>query len=244
MKLIELLTESPNTKGAFKALIVMGPPGSGKSTLRSKFNLPPEIVVIDYDEYQKRAATQRGIVTTIDHDTRKQLAPGIIKGVEDDFVEAVNNTIPLLIDTVGSGERVLLKRIHMLQNVGYDVAVVAVDVDVNISLNRIQSRKEKEKRDVDTHFTQDAHSSKPFVFAKAQDAVGESNFFYLQNNSVNNERNIERSKTFVNNFFNSELKNSKGIKLKQQMIQRGLDTISPELIPAYDFMRFLAASVY
>jgi predicted ABC-type ATPase len=243
MKLLELLTESPNSQGAFKALIIMGPPGSGKSTLRSKFNLPAEIVVIDYDEYQKRAATQQGI-EKIDVDTRKQLSKGVMKGVEDDFVEAVNNTLPLLIDTVGSSEHGLLKRIHSLQNVGYDVAIVAVDVDVNVSLNRIQQRAEQEKRDVDPHFTHDAHSGKPFVFAKAQDAVGEGNFIYLQNNSANNERNVEKSKVFVNKLFSSPIQNPKGVKLKQQMIQRNIDTISPDLIPTYEFMRFLAASIY
>ena len=242
MKLHEIiLTEAPTTKGAFKALFIVGPPGSGKSSIRKAINLPPETKFIDYDFHQGRQAKQFGYSERNVEDQTKMNKS--VKGfIEDDVVDSINHCNPLLIDTVGNNETTMLRRIQTLQRVGYDVSVIVVDVSEQTSLDRAKSREEIEGRHVPVDYIKDVHANKAFAYGRIQSAIPDT--VIVNNDSSNSHVALKEAAKIADAFYNSPIQNTNGKKLQQEMKNSKFETIAPSIIPVVDFFRILAASWY
>jgi predicted ABC-type ATPase len=242
MKLNEfILLETPGEKGAFKALFIVGAPGSGKSSIRNAINLPDDTLFIDYDKHYKKQATQRQLSQS-DPKDHKKMDRAIKLFVMDDVIDGINHVNPILADTVGSNEQELLRRITTIQRVGYDVAVMIVKVSEETSIARAQSRQEKEGRAVDTDYIKSVHADKDFVYSRIQQHV--PNTIVIDNNATDNKEALLSAKAFAEKFYNGPIRNSKGQKLNQEMVANGHETISPDLIPVADFHQILSSAWY
>lgn len=241
MKLNDIvLIEAPESQGAFKALFIIGPPGSGKSSVRRSINLPSDTQFIDYDHHQTRQAKQHGFDET-NPTHQQQMNKSVRRFIEDDVISGINNCNPLLVDTVGANEDELLRRINTLKNVGYDVAVIIVDVSEETSLSRAKSREDKEGRHVDPEYIKSVHANKHFSYGRIQSEIPEA---VIIKNDDGDSTGIRRASIVASKFFNTPILNSKGRKIQKEMIANDAKTIAPTVISIQDFFRILASSWY
>ena len=230
MKIRQLLSESPSDKGAFKALFVSGPPGAGKTSIKKYVNLPSDIVVIDAD------TTIARVTGNSNYDPKRDKS--ITMAVQDEFTDAVNDVSPLLLDTVGNNERLMMRRINTLQRIGYDVAMIWVDVEESTSHKRIKKREEETGRKVDPDFVSQVHQDKKYALPKYQTELG-ANFMYVSNET---EIDVSRIQEKTSKFFNSPVQNPKGQELLAVMKKHDFETLSPKIIDVYDLSRVLSSA--
>jgi predicted kinase len=126
-----MLNEGIHDKGLFKAVFLMGSPGSGKSVTLSKIkggDIEPRVVNVDkFTEFLDIRDTNRvyGRAKTL---TTNQLAL------------YVGAALPLFVDGTGHDVQRMKNRVRSLERLGYDVAYVFVNVSLETSLQRAAKR--------------------------------------------------------------------------------------------------------
>jgi predicted ABC-type ATPase len=147
---------------ARKAIVMAGPPGAGKSTLRRSIlgDSEADYLVIDADEFKVsllRQALQDGTYESV-------LKPPQVKTLEDQGEpffpmelaalvheessilatrlrdESIDEGRNIIIDTVLSSEPAALKLMRQLDQAGYRIEIIDVEVPYNISAARIAQR--------------------------------------------------------------------------------------------------------
>ena len=151
MSFYEFLNESINDKGLFKAVFVVGPPGSGKSYTLSKLtgNIEPRIVNTDIAlEYMSK---KLGITAssenwkTVFRDTTKRMT-------SNKLFSYLDGMLPLFIDGTSNNTSNILQRAGILESLGYDVAMIFVNTDIETAKKRAKDRAQKINREVDEEF--------------------------------------------------------------------------------------------
>lgn len=129
-----IITESIEDKGIFKAAFFGGQSGAGKSYVLKKITsgqIEPRIVNVDtwiehlHAEYD-----------TPEHNKSKILTMS-------QLYLYVNSCLPLFIDSTSTNQLQVIKRYNILENIGYDLAMVWINVSLETSLNRVKIRNEK-----------------------------------------------------------------------------------------------------
>jgi len=135
----ELIYESINDRGLFKAVFMSGIPGSGKSSVLTKIksgSVEPRIVNVDkvteflnindiYSVYDKSKII-----------SKNQLALYL------------NSALPLFIDTTGCNINRLKNRINALEYMGYDTSMVFINTSLETALYRAKKRIRKVPQEV------------------------------------------------------------------------------------------------
>lgn len=155
-------TAAPDVEQEGRALVLAGPPGAGKGSVKNSV-LGDELskfLNIDADEFKRllldEAKADGSYDTWIVPDAVRQLesegeqffplelaslvheeSSYLAKALRDDAIQAGDNVI---IDTVLAGEAKALALRALLTEAGYDVDVVDVEVPFELSEQRIQSR--------------------------------------------------------------------------------------------------------
>lgn len=143
---ISQIVEGPNDPNIFKAVIMTGSPGSGKSTVAKKLFGNTGLKMLDVDRFWHHF-----------HD----------KGKEQDFdrnYELVNKQkqnyidgrLGLIVDGTGRDVDSLIKSKNELESIGYDTILVFVNTDLDTALKRISSRAKETGRNVDKDYTVNA----------------------------------------------------------------------------------------
>jgi predicted ABC-type ATPase len=136
---IDLLKESINDKGLFKAIFFCSIPFAGKSYVLSniKDGAYP-VKVINTDNAVEFLAKQKRIDPTTAYDI---VGPNKIKNMSKEIIfHSVNGMLPLMIDGTAVNTDNLLFRKQLLTDLGYDVAMVYIDVTKQTSLNRLRAK--------------------------------------------------------------------------------------------------------
>src|SRR4030066_241455 len=147
--LSQILNESINDKGKFKAIFLAGAPGSGKSYTSKKIidgGVQPRIV--NPDKFYEYFLFNDGGLDIDIMDTTTRL-------VKKQLFFYVDGMLPLLVDTTSSTIISTIRRKAMLESIGYDTGLCWVDTDLEIALQRNRERN----RVVDEDFLRHAHES-------------------------------------------------------------------------------------
>ena len=148
--------EEPAPQHLFKALVMTGPAGSGKSFTASKIGVPDKIEknTLNTDEFVEKLFPKFGLSLKFAHKEKDKI--GDLDGLADaqaamrqiakiktgkKAVQLVDQGQPIFIDTTGEDVAKMEKRIKVLEKIGYDVAIVQIIVPKELSRARDKGRK-------------------------------------------------------------------------------------------------------
>jgi len=222
------LAESINDKNLFKAVMMAGGPGSGKSFIvDAAFKGITNAKFINSDVPLVKILTRLGLPQHFDTSKKDQYAQQMVvrdkakKITKSQYANAINGMLPIVIDGTGKKKNEVKEQAEALRKIGYDVAMVMVDTSLDIAKERNEKRK---KRVPDAILTKS--------WKQVQDNVDHfENFFGKQNFLVvvNNERiPEEESQKFIQTMtragmklLKSKLQNPQGIKVINTLKKTG-----------------------
>ena len=116
-----------------KAIMTMGLPGAGKSTVLNKNYDMSKYVVIDPDEIKKEKADYSDSNPSVYHEWSKREAKARL-------ARAVADEQNVIVDGTGTNVEKMYKTIADLQSAGYSVTLLYVKVSLQTAIERNQSR--------------------------------------------------------------------------------------------------------
>lgn len=219
----QFIQEGINDAGIFKAIFVIGVPGAGKSYTITQLAGPitPKVITTDratefLGKKFKKAVSQGNWPQFVDSAHR------ITASTLENYLDGA---LPLFIDGTSNNLSNISNRIGILKSLGYDVGIVYVKASLKTALARAEARAKKINRHVDPSFIESVFriSDENADFLK-----GEVSFFRQINNDSDNLDDVVLNKAYkaVQSFFKGEIFNPVGRRLKQEMMDEGLKTIS------------------
>lgn len=213
-----LLNEVAITPTQFKALILAGPPASGKSTLYQIIQFPSNHAYLNTDTLRHDEAKRLGY-QEVPHDRED---PAVFGGMKDDLYKFMFNTVlhgdPIVFETVADNKISFERRVATLRAMGYDVGMIYTAIPEEEAKAREKKRREIEKRAVDHEFIEQVYKGMPIRLAEIAVYLGKDNFLYLPRTSIEYDPNhVKQIQTFTTTFFNKALQNDKGKEYKREM---------------------------
>lgn len=202
MRLRSYLSEGANDNYKFKAIIMAGGPGSGKSYHVSKIlgELDGAVRVVNIDKAHEafigRYSTKRELVDTSKRVTLEAMAQYVAAG------------LPMIIDSTSANFRLTIHRIQLLQHLGYDVGMIFVDTPREIARQRNSARQ----RVVDQEAF-DALHEKISKHASAYKRMFANTFFAHLDVEMMDDAFIKSVATKSRRFFETPVKNDIGERL-------------------------------
>ena len=221
MKLREILTESVNDKGIFKAVFLAGLPGTGKSTIIERITdgtIAPRLINTDrsYEFLLRKHGQEASNVAW-------QLLGQESKSINMEALSHyINGMLPLFIDSTSADIKSAMRRVSILESLGYDVSAIWVNTDVETAIERINQRDRK----VDPEFIQKVHSTVDANKTLYQQMF--KNFTEVDNNADNFSQMESSVYNKTNQFFNSSIQNTTGNRIYQQLT----DSTEKYLVPS------------
>lgn len=166
-ELFSQVSEGVHDPDIFKALFVIGGPGSGKSTVSKLLTANTGLKRLDIDKFYEMIKTRKGI---------KQFQPPSEITTDPDWATSkrarsvqeknyLDGRLGLVIDGTGRYAPALEKDAKTLQSLGYDVAIVYVKTDIDTAIERQKTRNRQ---------------MSPEIVAQLHDAVISNISFYKQ----------------------------------------------------------------
>jgi predicted ABC-type ATPase len=151
----EFLSEGINDKGIFKAIFILGIPGSGKSYTIKRLRGTVSPVVVNTDKATEYLTSKLKVsATSSTWDLFRDTAHRMTKKQLHNYV---NSMLPLFIDGTSNDASNILHRAGILESLGYDVGYVVISSDVDTAIARTKARAEKIGREVDEEFIRQVH---------------------------------------------------------------------------------------
>lgn len=135
IKHTEIIDESINDIGIFKALFMCGTPGAGKSYVLSKISsgkISPRIV--NTDKFVEFFGNGGGV-------DWKKYGEKVETLNKNQLILYINSLLPLWIDGTSSNPRSLFRRVGVLKSLGYDTGLVWIDTNIDTAIKRAKERK-------------------------------------------------------------------------------------------------------
>ena len=202
----DLLDESIEDKGIFKACFLSGLPGAGKSTVLSKVSdgtVEPRIVNTDrtYEFLLKKHGMEAtGAAWNLLGPLSKTLNASSL-------YHYLNGMLPLFVDGTSADTGSLLRRSGILESLGYDTMMVWVDVNLDEAIKRAQARERKVDPSFIKHLHKQMANNKEFYKSRFG-----NNFIEVNNNADNFSAMEIKTYNIANRFFNSPVQNPYGNK--------------------------------
>lgn len=213
MKLFEIAQRSVK----FKALLLAGPPASGKSYLFKNNPSLNQFPHLNTDTFRHSEARRKGLdLNNINNEKH------IISGVMDETVVWLFNHViygePIIIETTADRKSNFEKRISTLQSLGYDVGLVYTHTTKELSYKAEEERRKKENRTVDVDTMNRMWDDMPTRLAEISNVLGKDNFLYLPREQMDfTNQHRMKFEDFLQKFMFSPNTNPKGFKMRQQM---------------------------
>lgn len=201
------INESINDELKLKVLFLCGLPNSGKSTMINKISYIP-FQNIDMDKYLKLFANKQGL----DLDLRNG-APNIDKKTEiriksrdlsvTRMHNAINSLLAIVIDGTGRDSKLMLEQKSILEDKGYDTAMLYMDIDLETALKRNSLRERK----VPEQVIIDAHNNlvENLIIYKKR-----FKNFWILNSEKDSESDIKKVEKDIRKFFYAPVENPIG----------------------------------
>jgi len=146
------MNESINDKNLFKAVIMAGGPGSGKSFVIDKM-FKGVAKIINPDKYFETKIKSGEISSDITDDgseeaqKQAEIRKKSIEIMSKEKSMALDNMLPIVLDGTGRNSNYWISQIKKLQNLGYDVDMIFVNTSLDTALerNRLRDRKLSDK---------------------------------------------------------------------------------------------------
>lgn len=233
LDLLNVLNESINDKGIFKVVFMAGSPGAGKSyTLRQINDGAINPRVVNTDKFIEHLVDKQGLnigdvndqVKVLDH--AKQLT-------QQQFTHYLDGMLPLFIDSTSSDVESTTRRMKMLTNLGYDVAMVWVESDISKSLGRIAKRDRKVNFNFIKRVEDNSNRNKAFFKSKLGDK-----FIEIRNNEDDiSDETIRQAYKKSYRFFTGSVENPVGQRLIRRMVDDGAKYLSPRYVSEHTLKR-------
>lgn len=137
MRYHDFITEGVEDPHIFKAVFLLGGPGSGKSTVRRLFFGGTGLRPVDVDEVYEYLRFTVGISGGYTDELYKSAGTKIKKKMD----LYVGGRLGLIIDSTGRNLDRITKTKARLDRLGYDTIAIYVKTDIDIALNRNEERR-------------------------------------------------------------------------------------------------------
>jgi shikimate kinase len=223
----QFIAESTADAGIFKAVFVIGLPGAGKSfTVR---NLAGKIspVVVNTDRAVEFLASKLNISAS--SSTWNNFEDSALRITKTSLKNYVNGVLPLFVDGTSNSASNTLRRIGILESLGYDVGIVYVKTSLDTAIARIQSRNSKSNRQVDLSFVEKVHrlSDDNAKYLKTKvDFYRE----FVNDGTVLDNNELQDIFKKVQSFFASPIANPVGKRNLQKLLREKQKYLTPTII--------------
>jgi predicted kinase len=176
-----VLDEGVNDPGIFKAIILAGGPGSGKSYVAEKLGLKTlGLKVVNSDKFFTMLMKKKGLSLKMPADEfeEREAARLAAKGLTSkQLTYVIDSRLGVIIDSTSGDQKKTKKIINKLQQVGYDVKVIFIVT----SLETAQKRNQQRSRTIPPDVVEFAYRGAYKVRAILKRLVGPRNFHDIQN---------------------------------------------------------------
>lgn len=187
-ELFSSIPEGINDPHIFKALFVIGAPGSGKSTLSKYLTDWTGLRRVNPDDFYELSLKKRGVgAVNLSPDIESDPDWNRSRELKTKKLNiAVDGRLGLVVDGTGRYAPAIVKAVQSLRSIGYDVAMIYIQVDVDTAIARQQRRDRRVDPEVVRSYHESINNNLP-IFQKLFDSDG-GNFVILNNSSDSPER--------------------------------------------------------
>lgn len=222
MKLNEfmVINEGIHDKGIFKAIIMIGSAGSGKSYIIKKAIQNSNWKIINPDQAYVRAMKKAKIST----DYRKQsdsqsmdsfdIHSDASEVTSKKAVHAITGRLPIIIDKTGRDSKEINIVKNQLENIGYEVLAVYVKVKEATAIKRNANRE----RSVELSYVKDAFKNIVKNIDTFKKMFG-NNFLEIENED-NSKTNYNKIWININRWMNKEVNNDIAKEWKKNELKK------------------------
>ena len=176
-----VLDEGIYDPGIFKAIILAGGPGSGKSHVAKKLGLQSlGLRVVNSDAYFSLLMKKKGLSLKMPADEfeEREAARMAAKALTDKRLStSIDARLGILVDSTSGDQKKTVKIISKLRIVGYDVKVIFIETSLETAQQRNQNRPRTLPAEVVEFSWKGAQKVKPVLKRE----VGTSNFHEIKN---------------------------------------------------------------
>ena len=177
-----VLDEGIHDPGIFKAVILAGGPGSGKTFVAKSLGLGSMgLIVVNSDLFFMQLMKRKGLSLKMPANEfeEREAARMAAKGHTDRRLESlVNARLGVIIDSTSGDQNKTKKIIKMLKSAGYDIKVVFIDTSLEVA----KARNKKRSRTLPDKVVEFSWKGAQDVMKKLQTLVGTVNFHKVENN--------------------------------------------------------------
>ena len=177
-----VLDEGINDPGIFKAIILAGGPGSGKTVVARALGLASMgLRVVNSDMYFMHLMKRKGLslkMPATEFEAR-EVARYASKAVTDKRLESlINARLGVIVDSTSGDQKKTTKIIQMLKKSGYDIKVVFIETTLEVA----KARNKKRARTLPDAVVEYAWKGANKVKSTLKSLAGSSNYHEIDNN--------------------------------------------------------------
>ena len=173
--------EGVNDPGIFKAIILAGGPGSGKSYVAKKLGLSSlGLVVVNSDSFFEMLMKRKGLSLKMpENETEdREAARMAAKGLTDKrYKSLIDARLGILIDSTSGDQGKTFRMYRELKTAGYDVKALFIQTDLDVALMRNNERA----RTIPPRIVEKSHKSAQAVKKMLKKKMGRD-FHEVENN--------------------------------------------------------------
>lgn len=176
------IDEGINDPGIFKAVVLAGGPGSGKSYVAKKLGLKTlGLIVVNSDAFFELLMKKKGLslkmpeTETEDREAARMAAKAL---TDRRLSSLINGRMGVIIDSTSGDQSKSKKLIDKLQKAGYDVKVIFIQTDLEVALGRNSERA----RTIPPKIVEASWKAAQKVKSILKRQVGNRDFHEIENN--------------------------------------------------------------
>jgi len=208
------LNEGINDPGIFKAVFMAGGPGSGKSLAAKKLGFQSMgLRPVNSDTSFEQGLKKAGLSLKMPEDEEEQrdairVHAKAMTAKRQDML--VKGRMGLVIDSTARDTKKLIVQKKLLEQLGYETAMVFVNTSLETALDRNRQRE----RSIPDKIVKDNHAKVRSNMGKLQNTFGRANFFIIDNDGdvkdleKNTTKVFPRLKSFVKSFPTNKMANA------------------------------------